>query len=164
MYEPQLQAFNGDDFVRFITRLCQQPTMQHQSKKFVTYNVRVHHTEVVKDALRGAAIHQDVEEYLPIKSPHLNLIEYCFNNWKTEIKHIDQLHEQRILQAQIDDTRTCINEHVVTRILGHVYLLITHCVQLKPLEEFKPLGHRVHRAQIGAERHRQSIQQEEPKE
>jgi hypothetical protein len=154
MYAPQLTPWNGDDFARFMTRLCALPEMQQQSMRFVVDNVRLHHTEVVKDALRARAIQHEML-YLPTYSPHLNPIEYCFHNWKTEIKHVDQLHDRRRLQEQIDDTRTCITAHLVTRILDQVYQYYTHCIQGKPLEEFTPIGNRVQRVRQEADRQRQ---------
>ena len=163
MYEPQLTPWNGDDFARFMTRLCALPQMQHQSMRFVVDNVRLHHTEVVKDALRAQAVQHEML-FLPTYSPHLNPIEYCFHNWKTEIKHVDQLHDRRRLQEQVDDTRTCITPHLVTRILDHVYQYYTHCTQGKPLEEFKPIGNRVQRARQEADRQRQEREEDEQKE
>ena len=163
MYEPQLTAWNGDDFARFMTKLCAHPGMQQQSMKFVMDNVRLHHTEVVKDALRAQPIQHDIE-FLPTYSPHLNPIEYCFHNWKTEIKHVDQLHDRRGLREQLDDTRTCITAHLVTRILDHVYQYYTHCLQGLPLEDFKPIGCRVLRARQEAERQRQDREEDEKKE
>jgi len=163
MYDSQLTAWDGDDFAKFMTRLCRQPGMQQQSMKFVMDNVRVHHTEVVKDAMRGQSIQHEIE-FLPTYSPHLNPIEYCFHNWKTEIKHIDQLTDSRTLQQQIDDTRTCITDHLVARILDHVYQYYTHCIQRKPLEEFKPIGHRILRARQEAERQGQNDEEDEKKE
>ena len=94
-------------------------------------------------------MHHGIER-LPTYSPHLNPIEYVFHNWKTEIKHIDQLHDHRTLEQQVDDARIVITDHLVTRILEHVYQLYAHCIEMKPLEEFKPIGHRVARAQDDA--------------
>ena len=131
--------------------------------KFVMDNVRLYHTEVVKDALRGQAILHELE-FLPTYSPQLNPIEYCFHNWKTEIKHIDQMHERRTLQEQIDNTRTCITPHLVTRILDHVYQYCAHCIQGLPLDDFKPIGHRVQRAQQETERQRQEREEDEKSE
>ena len=125
MYEPQLTAWNGDDFARFMTKLCAHPGMQQQSMKFVMDNVRLHHTEVVKDALRAQPIQHDIE-FLPTYSPHLNPIEYCFHNWKTEIKHVDQLHDRRGLREQLDDTRTCITAHLVTHASLTMCISTTH--------------------------------------
>jgi hypothetical protein len=159
-WEPQLTAWNGDDFARFMTRLCRQDVMQHQSMRFVMDNVRVHHTEVVKDALRGQSIQHHVD-FLPVYSPHLNPIEYCFHNWKTEMKHIDQLHDHRTLQEQLDETRACITPHLVTRILDHVYQYYTHCIARLPLAEFKPIGHRVLRARLEAEAERKDEVEED---
>ena len=102
--------------------------------------------------------------FLPTYSPHLNPIEYCFHNWKTEIKHVDQLHDRRGLREQLDDTRTCITAHLVTRILDHVYQYYTHCLQGLPLEDFKPIGCRVLRARQEAERQRQDREEDEKKE
>jgi transposase len=163
MFEPQLTPWNGDDFARFMTRLCALPEMQHQSMKFVMDNVRLHHTEVVKDALRAQAIQHQVE-FLPTYSPHLNPIEYCFHNWKTEIKHVDQLNDRRSLSQQVDDTRTCITAHLVTRIVDHVYQYYAHCIQELPLEDFKPIGNRVQRARQEVELQRQDMDEDEQKE
>ena len=43
MYEPQMTAWNGEDFSRFMTRLCALPEMQHRSMRFVVDNVSLHH-------------------------------------------------------------------------------------------------------------------------
>ena len=163
MWEPQLTAWNGDDFARFMTRLCRKPGVDHRSMTFIMDNVRVHHTQVVKDALAAQRLECKVE-YLPTYSPHLNPIEYCFHNWKTEIKHIDQVKDQRTLQQQVDDTRTCITAHLVDRITDHVYQLHIHCQEGLPLEDFKPIGHRVLRAAQEAERQRQELVEDEKKE
>ena len=163
MWEPQLTAWTSDDFARFMTVLCAKDEMQKRSMKFVVDNVRLHHTEVVKDVLRAQAIQHDVE-FLPTYSPHLNPIEYCFHNWKTEIKHVDQLHDRRGLREQVDETRICITAHLVTRILDHVYQYYTHCIQGLPLEDFKPIGCRVLRAQQEAERQRRDREEDEKKE
>lgn len=167
MYEPQLTAWNGPDFARFITRLCALDAVKQQSMMFVMDNVRVHHTEVVKDAIRGQSVQHDLK-FLPTYSPHLNPIEYCFHNWKSEIKHINQLDDTRPLRQQIDDTRTCITDHLVNSILDHVFQLYAHCIQGKTLEEFKPIGHRVRRAQQEAALQRRVIaeraEQDEHKE
>ena len=163
MYEPQLTPWNGDDFARFMTKLCALPQMQQRSMKFVVDNVRLHHTQVVKDALAAQAVQHDME-FLPTYSPHLNPIEYCFHNWKTEIKHVDQLHDRRRLQEQIDDTRTCITAQLVTRILDHVFQYYAHCIQEKPLEDFKPIGCRVLRRRQEEARQRQDREEEEKKE
>ena len=163
MYEPQLTAFNSEDFARFMTALCALPQMQHQSMRFVVDNVALHHTEVVRDVLAAQAIQHHLE-LLPTYSPHLNPIEYCFHNWKTEIKHIDQLHDRRPLREQVDDTRTVITPHLVSRILDHVFQYYAHCIQELPLEDFKPIGHRVLRGQQEAERQRQDRLEDEQKE
>ena len=146
MFETQLVAYSGADFARFMTRLCSNPLVQRKSMIMVMDNVALHFTEEVKDAMAGQAIQHDIER-LPVYSPHLNPIEYCFHNWKNEIKHVDQLHDRRTLQQQIEDTRTVVTDHLVTRILEHVYQLYSHCIQGLPLEEFKSIGHRVARAQ-----------------
>ena len=163
MYEAQLTAWNGEDFARFLTALCQLPTMQHKSMRFVLDNVALHHTEVAREVLAAQRIQHHVS-FLPTYSPHLNPIEYCFHNWKTEIKHIDQLHDRRPLSQQVDESRVVITAELVTRILDHVYQYYTHCIQEKPLEEFTPLPHRVQRAQQEAERLRQAREENEQKE
>lgn len=163
MYDAQLNAYNGDDFARFITALCALPTMQHQSMRFVVDNVALHHTQAVRDALDAQRIQHQLS-FLPTYSPHLNPIEYCFHNWKTEIKHIDQLHDRRPLKQQVDETRTVITPHLVSRILDHVYQYYTLCIQELPLEDFKPLPHRVQRAHQEAERLRQEREEDEKKE
>ena len=76
---------------------------------------------------------------------------------------MDQLHDGRSLREQLDDTRICITAHLVSRILDHVYQYYAHCIQGQPLEEFKPLGHRVLRAQQEAERERQDREEDEQK-
>ena len=90
MYDTQLTAYDGEDFARFMTALCALPEMQRQSMRFVMDNVRLHHTEVVRDVLSAQAI-QHYVSFLPTYSPHFNPIAYCFHNWKTEMKHINQL-------------------------------------------------------------------------
>ena len=163
LYDSQLQAFNGEDFARFMTRLCALPEMQQRSMTFVVDNVSLHHTEVVADVLRAQAL-QHTLEFLPTYSPHLNPIEYCFYNWESAIKHIDQLHDRRPLSQQVDETRTVITADLVTNILDHVFQYYTHCTQELPLEDFKPLGHRVQRAQQEAERQRRDREEDEKKE
>ena len=100
MYETQLTAYAGTDFSRFMTRLCGHPLVKHHSMILVMDNVAVHFTEPVEDAIAGQAI-QHIIQRLPTYSPHLNPIECRFHNWKTEIKHIDQLHDHRTLQQQV---------------------------------------------------------------
>ena len=146
MYETQLTAYTGTDFARFMQRLCDHPLVKRQSMILVVDNVAVHFTQPVQDTMAGQSIQHTIER-LPTYSPHLNPIEYCFHNWKNEIKHVDQLHDRRTLQQQVDECRTVITDHLVTRILEHVYQLYAHCILEKPLEEFKPIGHRVARAQ-----------------
>jgi len=90
-----------------------------------------------------------------VYSPHHNPIEYCFHNWKNEIKHVDQLHDK--LQQQVEDTRTVVTDQLVTNILEHVYQLYTHCIQELPLEDFKPIGHRVVRRQDEAALQREVV-------
>ena len=156
MYETQMETYNSEHFARFMQRLCNTPGVQQQSMIMVMDNVATHLTDKVKDAMDGLAIQHTIER-LPEYSPHLNPIEYCFHNWKTQIKHIDQLHDRRTLQEQVDDARTAVTDHLVSRILEHVYQLYAHCIQELPLEEFKPIGHRVARARDEAELQRAVI-------
>ena len=117
--------------------------------------------------MRGLALHHDLQ-FVPTYSPHLNPIEYCFHNWKTEIKHVDQLQDGRTLQQQIDDTRTVITDVLVSHILVHVFQLYAWCIQMKPLEEFQPIGHRVGRRALEGDLQRAVIaaeaEEEEKKE
>ena len=156
MFETQLTAYDGPAFAGFISRMCRLEAVKRRSMTFVLDNVRVHHTEVVKDAIRGQAIHHELE-FLPVYSPHLNPIEYPFHNWKNEIKHIDQPTDRRSLQQQIEDTRTVVTDELITHVLEHVYQLYAHCIQDLPLEEFKPIGHRVARRQQEAALQRRVI-------
>ena len=146
MFETQVKAYDGPAFARFMQRLCGQPLVQRKSMKMVMDNVSLHFTQEVQDVMAAQTVQHDIER-LPVYSPHLNPIEYCFHNWKNEIKHVDQLVDKRTLQQQVVDSRTVITDHLVTRILEHVYQLYSHCIQSIPLEEFKPIGHRVARAQ-----------------
>jgi transposase len=146
MYETQLTAYNGKDFAPFETRLRARPAVQQQYMIMVMDNVGVHFTQEVQGTMAGQAIQHTVER-LPVCPPHLNPIEYCFHNWKTEIKHVDQLHDRRPLLRQVEDTRTVVTDHLVGRILDHVYQLYAHCIQELPLEDVVPIGHRVARAQ-----------------
>ena len=146
MYETQLTAYDGNSFALFMQRLCDKPEMKHKSMYFVMDNVALHFTEAVMDAMRALPIHHDIKR-LPTYSPHLNPIEYCFHNWKNGIKRIDQLHDNRTLEQQVRDARLVITAHLVSRILDHVFQLYSHCIQELPLEDFKPIGHRVARAQ-----------------
>ena len=156
MFETQLTAYDGPAFAGFISRMCRLEAVKRRSMIFVLDNVRVHHTEVVKDAIRGQAIHHELE-FLPVYSPHLNPIEYAFHNWKNEIKHMDQLTDRRSLQQQIEETRTVVTDELITHVLEHVYQLYAHCIQDLSLEEFKPIGHRVARRQQEAALQRRVI-------
>ena len=155
-YETSLVAWNGDSFARFMQRLCDTEFCKTGSMIFVMDNVALHFTQAVKDAMAGLELHHDIER-LPVYSPHLNPIEYCFHNWKTELKHIDQIKDTRTLQTQIEDTRVHITAELVANITTHVYRLYAHCMEDRPLEEFQPIGHRVARAQQEAARQREVI-------
>ena len=156
MFETQLTAYSGDTFAEFMAELCAHPFVQQQSRRFVVDNVYVHFVPKVYDVLAAQSVQHTLQR-LPTYSPHLNPIEYCFHNWKTEIRHINQLTDRRSLIQQVDDTRTCIDAHLVTRILDHVYQLYMHCIEKKPLEEFKPIGHRTARSQVEAQLQRDVI-------
>jgi hypothetical protein len=156
MFKTQMEAYNGDTFAAFMADLCKHPFVRQRSCIFVVDNVYVHFVQQVQDVLSGQAIHHTMER-LPKYSPHLNPIEYCFHNWKSEIKLIDQVVDRRSLRQQVEDTRTCITSHLVARILDHVYQLYAHCIEMKPLDEFKPIGHRVARSQVEAQLQRNVI-------
>jgi len=156
MYERRLQAYDGEAFALFMQRLAAHPACAGRSMIMVMDNVAVHFTAGVQAAMEGLSVHHDIER-LPTYSPHLNPIEYVFHNWKMEIKHIDQLHDRRTLEQQVDDARLVVTDHLVTEILEHVYQLYAHCIEMKPLEEFKPIGHRVARARDEAELQRAVI-------
>ena len=163
MWDTQLQAYDGPAFALFITRLCAQPALLNKSCILVLDNVRVHHTQVVKDALAGAQAEHTLK-FLPVYSPHLNPIEYCFHNWKNEIKHIDQLKDKRSLHQQVEDTRLCVTDKLVKAIINHVYQLYSWCIQDKPLEEFEPIGKRVARAKEEQQRNERKEEEDEKKE
>ena len=146
MHDTQLTAWNGTSFSHFMNRLCALPHIKKRNMIFVMDNVALHFAEPVMDAMRGQYSKHTIER-LPVYSPHLNPIEYCFHNWKNAIKHIDQVHDKRTLQQQVDDTRVCVTGELVTNILNHVYQLYAHCIEEKKLEDFQPIGHRVSRAQ-----------------
>ena len=163
MYETQLTAHNGQSFAHFMTSLCATDPVKGRSMHFVMDNLAVHGTEWVKDAMRGQSTHHEIK-FLPKYSPHLNPIEYCFHNWKTEIKHIDQLKDGRTLLQQIDDTRIVITSELVGRIMDHVYQYYALCSQCKPLEEFVPLPNKVKRKRQHDELVRQEREEDEEKE
>ena len=144
MWDTQYTAYTGADFARFMQRLCDTDFCKTRSMKFVLDNVPLHFTEEVQDAMAGLELHHDIER-LPVYSPHLNPIEYCFHNWKTEMKDITQISDRRTLTQQIEDTRACVTPQLVKNILTHVYQLYAQCMDRKPLEVFKPIGHRVAR-------------------
>ena len=101
-------------------------------------NVSWHKSPMVKEALDGLRIRHEFK-YLPVYSPHLNPIEYCFHLWKSEIKRNDQITIQQDLQQQIDHAAQLITPLFVSRCLDHVYQYYTHCIEGKPLETFRPL-------------------------
>ena len=144
-YVTQLTAWTGEDFARFMQRLCDTDFCKDRSMIFVLDNVALHFTPAVKDAMDALETQPQIER-LPVYSPHLHPIEYCFHNWKTELKHIDQVHDTRNLQEQVDETRIHITAELVSNITTHVYQLYAHCMEDLPLEDFKPIGHRVARA------------------
>ena len=164
-YDTQLTAWTGEDFARFMQRLCDTDFCKDRSMIFVMDNVALHFTPAVKDAMDALDTQHQIER-LPVYSPHLNPIEYCFHNWKTELKHIDQVHDTRNLQEQVDETRIHITAELVSNITTHVYKLYAHCMEDLPLEEFKPIGHRVARARDEAALQRDVIRagSEEKKE
>ena len=101
-------------------------------------NVSFHKTEAVKEALRGLPIRHELK-FLPVYSPHLNPIEYCFSLWKSEIKRVDQITTTQSLQQQIDTAARLITPTYVARCLDHVYEYYARCIEGKPLEAFRPL-------------------------
>ena len=155
-YELQLQAYSGQSFAVFMQKLCANPAVRQQSMIMVMDNVYLHFTQEVQDVLAAQAVHHDIVR-LPVYSPHLNPIEYTFSKWKNEMKHIDQLTDRRTLLQQIEDTRVVVTDKYVWKILEHVFQLYSHCIELLPLEEFKPIGHRVARAREEAELQRAVI-------
>ena len=76
---------------------------------------------------------------LPPYSPHLNVIEYCFHVWKSEVKRIDQLTAAKTLMQQIDEASKLITHDLVNRCMDHVFQYYTHCIEGKALGKFIPL-------------------------
>lgn len=161
LYTPLFTTWNGLEFKNFLLTLCKSPICQHQSMIFVMDNVKFHGTEVAVDVLRGQRIQHEIK-WLPTYSPHLNPIEYVFHVWKTQIKHIDQLHTDKTLLQQIDEARVVITDTLVDRCLDHVFQYYSHCMQGLPLEEFVPLGKRSQRKRLEEEaKQREQKEQEE---
>ena len=92
----------------------------------------------MREVLRGLPIQLELK-FLPVYSPHLNPNEYCFHLWKSEIKLINQITTTQNLQQQIDTAARLITPTYVARCLDHVYKYYAHCIEGKPLEEFRPL-------------------------
>ena len=70
---------------------------------------------------------------------------------------MDQLHDGRTLQQQIDDTRTVVTDGLVTRILEHCINCTAGAFKASRWRSSRPIGHRVWRRQQEAEAQRALI-------
>ena len=139
-YEPVAgQTWDAERFRGFMHNLIHNNLLtQHRSFYFVMDNVSFHKSDIVTEVLSGARIPHEIK-LLPRYSPHLNVIEYCFNRWKARVKANDQLHETRSLLEQIEQAAVLITPQYVNRCMDHVMQVYLHCIEGKPLGKFIPL-------------------------
>ena len=138
-YEAIIGTWDSYNFRDFMSRLTRQNAFtQYHSFRIILDGVKWHYADRVKEVLTALRIRHELI-VLPPYSPHLNVIEYCFHVWKSEVKSIDQLTATTTLQQQIDTAARLITPELVNRCMDHVFQYYTHCIEAKPLGKFIPL-------------------------
>jgi len=162
-YESVIGTWNAVRFKNFMLQLTRRNAFtQQRSMYFIVDGVRFHNSDIVKEVLRGLPIKHELV-VLPPYSPHLNVIEYCFHVWKSEVKRTNQLATTKPLSKQIEEAALLITPDYVNRCMDHVMQVYMHCVEGKPLGEFVSLDKKGRPKALVDREERKTTQEEQKK-